>query len=96
MKKRIHYRNHFLIKLRNELTSRSTWKIEHMDPSGLITKDWLSVAIRDSEDRIHQYSIKAVEDEIIISGPVPLTLDRNTDQIFDLVHLHLLAHSRFI
>lgn len=96
MKKRIHYRNSLLIKLRNDLASRTSWKIGHMDPSGLITNDWLSVAIRDGDDRVHQYSIKVVEDEIVISGPVPLPLDKDTEQLFDLVHLHLLAHSRFI
>jgi hypothetical protein len=96
MKKRIHHRNPLLMKIRGDLASRTSWKIGHMDPSGMITKDWLSVAIRDGEDRIHQYSIKEVEHEIIISGPVPLTLSKDTEQLSDLIHLHLLAHSRFI
>lgn len=96
MKKRIYHRNPLLMKLRSDLASRTSWKIGHMDPSGVITNDWLSVAIRDSEDRVHQYSVKVVDDEVIISGPVPLTLSKNADQLPDLIHLHLLAHSRFI
>lgn len=84
------------MKLRSDLASRTSWKIGHMDPSGVITNDWLSVAIRDSGDRVHQYSVKIVDDEVIISGPVPLILSKNAEQLFDLIHLHLLAHSRFI
>lgn len=92
----IHHRNPLLMRLRADLSSRTSWKIEHKDPSGLITNDWLSVAIRDTEERVHQYSIKLVEDEITVSGPVPLTVDKDTEQLFDLIHLHLMAHSRFI
>lgn len=95
-KKPIHYRNPLLMELRRDLESHTSWKIRHMDPSGVITNDWLSVAIRDDEDRVHQYSIKIVDDEIVVSGPVPLTVSKNAGQIFDLIHLHLLAHSRFI
>lgn len=96
MKKPIHHRNPLLVKLRSDLASRTSWKIGHMDPSGLITNDWLSVAIRDNEDRVHQYSIKVVDAEIVVSGPVPLILDKNTEQLSDLIYLHLLAHSRFV
>lgn len=92
----IHHRNPLLMKLRADLASHTSWKIEHRDPSGVISHDWLAIAIRDAEDRVHQYSVKVVEDDIIVSGPVPLTLDKNTGQLFDLIHLHLLAHSRFI
>lgn len=95
-KKPIHHRNTLLIDLRQDLASRTSWKIRHMDPSVMITNDWLSVAIRDDEDRVHQYSVKVVEDEVVISGPVPMTVKKNAEQLFDLVHLHLLAHSRFI
>ena len=92
----IHHRNPLLINIRQDLASQTSWKIRHMDPSGMISNDWLSVAIRDDEDRVHQYSIKVVEDEVIISGPVPITVSKNAEQLFDLIHLHLLAHSRFI
>jgi hypothetical protein len=92
----IHHRNPLLMKLRADLLSRSSWKIEHKDPSDKVAKDWLSVAIRDVEDRIHQYSVKVVEDEVIVNGPVPLILDKNKGQLVDLIHLHLMAHSRFI
>lgn len=95
-KKPIYHRNSILMELRRDLESNTNWKIRHMDPSGMITNDWLSVAIRDGEDRVHQYSIKVVDDEIIVSGPVPLALSKNAGQLFDLIHLHLLAHSRFI
>ena len=82
--------------LRLDLACRTSWQIRHVDSSAAIPNDWLSVAIRDNEGRTHLYAIKEVDEDVVVSGPVPLTLSKNTEQLSDLIHLHLLAHSRFV